>query len=310
MKSRRNQFEVLPWIVVCVLVASWTVQPVSAGMDEVALQTCEKKCSQNCAQSDGEQNKQSGGQSAVIQPENNSNWVIPNLNLKLIWIAPGSFQMGSPAGEAGKQSDETQHEVRLTRGFWLGETEVTQRQWHAVMGTKPSQFKGYGDLPVESVSWEECLRFCQKLTQSERMAGRLSASMEYTLPTEAQWEFACRERGNATGPFHHGASLLSTQANISGNGTKNVRTFPPNALGLYDLHGNVWEWCQDIHGAYPSDSVTDPVGSQGSFRVFRGGSWASFAQNCRSARRNGHSPSDIYNYLGFRLALQHSLGIQ
>lgn len=310
MKSRRNQFEVLPWIVVCVLVASWTVQPAAACMDEVALQTCEKKCSESCAQSDGEQNKQSGGQSAVIQPENNSNWVIPNLNLKLIWIAPGSFQMGSTPGEDGRDSDETQHEVRLTRGFWLGETEVTQSQWQAVMDSNPSHFTGDNNLPVEKVSWEDCVRFCQKLTQSEREAGRLSTSMEYTLPTEAQWEFACRERGNATGPFHYGASLNATQANFNGNGTKKVKSFLPNALGLYDLHGNVWEWCQDVYGSYPSVSVTDPVGSQGSARVFRGGGWGNYARSCRSANRADDSPSLRGYSIGFRLALQHTLGIQ
>ena len=236
------------------------------------------------------------------------------MDLKLKWIAAGSFQTGSPSGELGRGSDERQHEVTLTQGYWLGAHEVTQAQWQSVMGSNPSKFKGSRN-PVEQVSWEDAMAFCKKLTEREFLAGRLPAGWRYTLPTEAQWEYACR--AGTRSAFHYGNRLDSRMANFDGNypyggastgeyrnKTVAVGSFQSNAWGLYDMHGNVWEWCSDRYGDYPSGSVVDPTGARsGSVRVNRGGSWFSGARFCRSAIRYGNSPGVRGNDLGFRLAL-------
>jgi len=240
------------------------------------------------------------------------------VKLELVWCPPGTFTMGSPKSEqdamaaAGLKKrwmdDETQHKVTLTKGFWLGKHEVTQRQWQSVMGKNPSRFKSAGlDAPVESVSWNDCQKFLRKLNAP--------AGHECRLPTEAEWEYACRA-GTATA-FHYGNDLDSTQANFNGdcpfeNGRKGeyrrttvkVGSFRPNAWGLYDMHGNVLEWCQDGHGAYPPGAVIDPAGARtGRRRVFRGGSWTYYARRCRSASRMSYVPSFSYQCLGFRVAL-------
>ena len=195
--------------------------------------------------------------------------------------------MGSPESEEDRESDETQHRVTLTKGFWMMETEVTQEQWKVVMGNNPSNIKG-DDLPVERVTWNDCQEFCKKCAQ---------LGLPVQLPTEAQWEYACR--AGSTGAY---ASILDAMAWYNGDsGTHPVGTLKPNAAGLYDMHGNVWEWCADWYGEYPSESVTDPVGpSTGSRRVFRGGGWDDSAGYCRSANRGYCVPGDRYYYLGFR----------
>jgi formylglycine-generating enzyme required for sulfatase activity len=246
-----------------------------------------------------------------------SNWTVPDYGIEMIWIAPGSFQMGSPTSESGRSGDEAQHRVTLAKGYWLGKYEVTQGQWQAVMGSNPSSFKNAGsNAPVENVSWEDAQAFCKKLTDRERAAGRLPAGYEYSLPTEAQWEYACR--AGTTGTFSYGNDLDSSMANFDGNypygnGRKGqyrqttvaVGSFRPNAWGLYDMHGNVWEWCNDWYGDYPSGAVTDPTGPVGaSSRVFRGGCWDYSATSCRSANRGNGDPGGRYNILGFRLALR------
>jgi len=169
---------------------------------------------------------------------------------------------------------------------------------------------------VESVSWDKAIEFCGKLTEREKTAGRLPSEYEYTLPTEAQWEYACRAGTNSS--FTYGDSLDSGQANLTGNllkagagkgqyyqRTVEVGSYHANAWGFYDMHGNVWEWCYDRYGKYPVDIVSDPVGaSYGSDRVMRGGSWKSISRLCRSAHRNYVPPSFRNNYLGFRLAIR------
>ena len=200
------------------------------------------------------------------------------------WCPAGTFTMGAPTSEEGLYN-ETQHEVTLTKGFWMLETEVTQKQWKAVMGTNPSFFKG-DDLPVESVSWNDCQEFCEKTGLQ--------------LPTEAQWEYACR--AGTTDAYAGNLDEMAWYYSNSGNKTHPVGTKKPNAWGLYDMHGNVWEWCQDWYGDYPSGSVTDPTGpSSGYSRVVRGGSWDNDARICRSALRDGVVPGDRGNYLGFRV---------
>ena len=232
------------------------------------------------------------------------------VDLNLIWIKPGTFLMGSPENELGRDYNETQHQVTLTKGYWLGKYEVTQAQYEAVMGTNPSWNEG-ADLPVEWVSWNEAMEFCAKLTASEKAAGRLPEGYEYTLPTEAQWEYACR--AGTTTALNSGKNLsdmnqcpeMDEVGWYDGNSDK--KTHPvgqklPNAWGLYDMHGNVHEWCLDWYGAYQTSAVTDPEGpAEGEGRVARGGNRHRYASGCRSAKRNFSSSTSTS--LGFRVAL-------
>jgi len=218
--------------------------------------------------------------------------------IKLKWIGPGSFQMGS---NDGNSNEKPVHRVTLTKGYWLGETELTQGQWQSVMGNNPSNFKG-SNLPVEKVSWEDAMEFCRKLTERERAAGRLPAGLSYTLPTEAQWEYACR--AGTTGAYAEDLDAMAWYEKNSGSKTHPVGTKRANGWGLYDMHGNVWEWCSDWYGDYPSGSVVDPAGANsGSFRGFRGGCWFDGAGSCRSAYRFRITPGRRSYILGFRLAL-------
>lgn len=235
----------------------------------------------------------------------------------MVWIRPGTFTMGSPASELDRDSDEgPQTVVTISRGFFLGKYEVTQREYLAVMGNNPSYFTGDLNRPVERVSWGDAVAYCEKLTQQERAAGRLPEGYEYRLPTEAQWEYACRAGTTTATAF--GNSLSSVQANFDGdypyNGgakgpdlgrTTKVGSYSPNAWGFYDLHGNVNEWCADWYSdSYPGSNVTDPHGpTSGEGRLYRGGRWSYAGQYCRSAFRGGVDPSDTYNGLGFRAAL-------
>jgi formylglycine-generating enzyme required for sulfatase activity len=231
-------------------------------------------------------------------------FTIRDLGLDLLWVKPGTFEMGSPPSEKDREDYETPHAVTLTDGYWLGKHEVTQSQWEKVMGSNPSSFKG-GDRPVETVSWTEVTSFCNKLTASERAAGRLRAGMTYQLPTEAQWEYACRA-GTKTA-FSFGDSLTSGQANISSGPreTTDVGKYPANGWGFHDMHGNVWEWCADWYGDYPTGAARDPVGpAVGSARVLRGGSWDYTADYARSANRGRGLPAYSYYNLGFRLSLR------
>ena len=231
-------------------------------------------------------------------------FTIADLSMEMLWVKPGTFEMGSPSSEKDREDDETLHTVTLTQGFHLGKHEVTQSQWEKVMGSNPSKHKG-GDRPVEQVSWTDVTSFCAKLTASERAAGRLPAGMTYQLPTEAQWEYACRA-GTKTS-FSFGQSLTSGQANISGGPgeTTAVGKYPPNGWGFHDMHGNVWEWCAGRYEIYPTVAATDPVGpADGSYRVKRGGSWPSTAYNARSANRYRTVSASSWYTLGFRLSLR------
>ncbi|MCL2709770.1 MAG: formylglycine-generating enzyme family protein [Planctomycetaceae bacterium] len=216
------------------------------------------------------------------------------------WCPPGTLMMGSPESELGRNSNEKQHQVTLSRAFWLLETPVTQAMWESVMRNNPSIFKG-PKLPVEKVSWNNSQDYLRRLNGLDVAP----AGYRFSLPTEAQWEYACR--AGTTTAFHFGDTLDKDQANFLESKigkTTEVGLYPANAWGLYDMHGNVWELCLDRYGAYPTGSVTDPVGpSSGDFRVFRGGSWDYFAEDCRSASRNNDGPSLMYSVLGLRLAL-------
>jgi formylglycine-generating enzyme required for sulfatase activity len=232
-------------------------------------------------------------------------FAIADLSMEMLWVKPGAFEMGSPRTEVGlKLSNESIQTVTLTEGFWLGKHEVTQSQWEKVMGSNPSHFKG-ANRPVGVVSWTDVTSFCDKLTALERKAGRLPAGMAYQLPTEAQWEYACRA-GTKTA-FSFGDSLTSDQANISGGPgeTTAVGKYPANGWGFHDMHGNVFEWCADWYGDYQVGAARDPLGpAVGSFRVIRGGSWFPSPLLARSALRRRNEPAHSDFNLGFRLSLR------
>ena len=243
-------------------------------------------------------------------PVKGESFSIPDINLDMLWCKPGTFMMGSPeeedrsSPEEEDRENETQHEVTLTKGFYLGKYEVTQEQWEKVMGSNPSTFKGV-TLPVEKVSWEDAIKFCDKLTQMEKAAGRLPEGWAYTLPTEAQWEYACRA-GTVTA-YSFGDSITPKQANYDENVDKTtpIGTYPANAWGFHDMHGNVYEWCLDWYGDYPDGSASDPVGqSVGRLRVYRGGCWYNYGSSLRSAYRWGLTLVYRTDHLGFRLSLQ------
>jgi len=212
-------------------------------------------------------------------------------------LPAGTFSMGSPAEELGWDDDEVLHSVELS-AFAMMTTEVTQAQWQAIMGSNPSDFKG-DNLPVEQVSWEDVQVFIQKLNERDPGKG-------YRLPTEAEWEYACRASSTGKWCFGDDEARLGDYAWYGAN--SDGRTHPvgqkrANAWGLHDMHGNVDEWCQDWYGSYPSGSVTNPTGaSSGSVRVYRGGRWFYSAVFCRSAGRDDIIPSYRGSYLGFRLA--------
>jgi formylglycine-generating enzyme required for sulfatase activity len=215
-----------------------------------------------------------------------------SVGMKFVWIEPGSFQMGSQTGD---DDERPMHEVTLSQGFCLQVTEVTQRQWEAVMGSNPSYFKG-PDRPVERVSWMDVQEFLQRLNEKEK-------DVRYRLPTEAEWEYACRA----------GAQEPDMAANLNEvawwRGNSNLKSNAvgqkkPNAWGLFDMRGNVWEWVQDWYWAYSADRQIDPRGpDSGVYRVLRGGSWGDGSASLfRCAYRDHSGPSGRGGYNGFRCA--------
>lgn len=232
------------------------------------------------------------------------NRTIDDLKLELIWIEPGTFTMGSPPDEPGRNRAEgPQTIVTLTKGFWLGKTPVTQAQYEAFTGKTPSAFKQAGkDAPVETVSWLDAIKFCAELNDRERAAGRLPDGYEYSLPTEAQWEYACRAGTKET--YTGDVTATSWYDSNSGGTTHPVAQLQSNPWGLFDMTGNVLQWCYDWYGDYPGDAITDPTGPEtGHYRMARGGSWRTNSNVCRSAARGGGSPARLDYTLGFRLAL-------
>ena len=232
------------------------------------------------------------------------------VKMEMIYVAPGSFMMGSPKSEDG-DSDETQHRVTLTKGYWLGKYEVTQRQWESMMGDNPSRFQS-DNRPVENVSWTDCQRF---ITQVDALT-RSQLGGEARLPTEAEWEYACR--AGTTTAYSWGNALNGDKANCDGShpygtttkgrcrkSTSNVGSYSPNAWGFYDMHGNVHEWCNDLFGSYGGDATNPSGAASGRGRVLRGGSCNSSAKGCRSADRFWDRPgSRIHMWgsiYGFRL---------
>ena len=218
-----------------------------------------------------------------------------NLKLEMVLIPAGKFMMGSPASEKGRNENETQHEVTLTKPFYMGKYEVTQEQWFEIMGGNPSKEKGRM-LPVTNVSWNDCQDFIKKLNAKTNGG--------YRLPTEAEWEYACR--AGTTTKYSVGDKITPKDANYRDSKIGEpvaVGSYKPNAFGLYDMHGNVWEWCEDWHDDYPAGAVTDPKGpATGSVRVLRGGSFNFYVWNTRSSFRRNNSPTYRSSIVGFRLA--------
>jgi formylglycine-generating enzyme required for sulfatase activity len=252
---------------------------------------------------------QSGCKTYAQSPKELTN----SIGMKLVLIPKGTITMGSPESEQGRQKDEVHHEVTISKDYYLGVYEVTQAQYEKVMGANPSYFKDNavrGDSsnhPVELVPWEDAVEFCKKLSDlpEEKKAGRV-----YRLPTEAEWEYACRAGSKVAYSFGEDSKSLGDYAWFGGN--SGVQTHPvgekkANAWGLYDMHGNVWEWCSDWYGEYPKGAVSDPSGpNEGSRRVGRGGSWGNGAAGCRSADRSRDVPSVRGSSSGFRVALSSS----
>ena len=251
----------------------------------------------------------------------------------LVWIPPGTFVMGSPTSEAERDANESQHTATFTQGFYMGQYPVTQGEYQSVTSNNPSYFttRDYHgnsispDLnrPVEQVSWMDATNYCALLTQQELAAGRLLTGYVYRLPTESEWEYACR--AGTTTAFYYTNALHGGMANFydyheydASFGdipvpnpavpwlprTTRVGSYTTNAFGLYDMHGNVWEWCQDWYATYPAGSVTNHPGpASGSTRIFRGGSWANSGVDCRSAKRGNNVPSYSNYTVGFRVVL-------
>jgi len=227
--------------------------------------------------------------------------------MEFVWIPPGTFLMGSNPMEPADPRPAPLHEVAITEGFYLGRYEVTQEEWERIMGENPGSFGECGPrCPIETVSWDEVQEFLRRLNE-------LGPASLFRLPTEAEWEYACRA-GTST-PFAGRSTLTAVHANIDGRmpypgeppgafrGTPTpVGSFAPNGWGLYDMHGNVWEWTADEYCPYPSEPVSDPVGGCGSgVKNIRGGSWYFSASSARCGRRYTHAPSDRGFSIGFRV---------
>ena len=240
---------------------------------------------------EAEKSQETGIEIKKISEEKAKNAVVSigNCKMDFILIYSGVFKRG-------------EQEVSLTKDFYIGKYEVTQAQWKAVMGNDPAYFKG-ADRPVEQVSWNDAMAFCEKLNES----GKAPKGWKFTLPTEAQWEFAARGGNKSKGYEYSGSNDLNEVAWYSNNSdaTHDVGEKKPNELGLYDMSGNVWEWCLDWYDGYgDKKEVTDPTGPQdGSARVLRGGGWSKGAGYCRVAFRSSYLPDYRYYDFGFRLAL-------
>ncbi|MBW1779258.1 MAG: formylglycine-generating enzyme family protein [Deltaproteobacteria bacterium] len=235
-----------------------------------------------------------------------------SLNMTFVLIPAGTFTMGSSLDEQGRRNDEIEHEVSIGRPFYMQTTEVTVKQWRAVMGTRFFfKKKGTDDMPVVKVSWDDCMEFVKKLNDLNEGV--------YRLPTEAEWEYACK--GGGASVYGWGDTIDCSKAMYANNTLKTdtcvkfvqskglptdqpapVKSYAPNGWGLYDMTGNAWEWCQDWYGPYSKEPVVDPKGpASGSDKVRRGGSWYGLGSRCRCANRNFSHPANRYQTTGFRL---------
>jgi formylglycine-generating enzyme required for sulfatase activity len=243
-----------------------------------------------------------------------------SVQLQMLWVEPGTFTMGSPTTETDRATNETEHNVSLTKGFYLGKYEVTQAQYQAVMtgntdslSATPSQWPNNPNRPVEKVSWADAQIFLTRLNTQQ--SANIPTGWAYVLPTESQWEYACR--AGTTTAYSWENDINSSRANYNWDGgatdgndfkqTRDVGQYAANPWGFFDMHGNVWEWTADWYGAaYPTGNpVVDPTGeASGSHRVIRGGSWNGVGSTLRSAERINYTPSNRNSTLGFRVGFQ------
>lgn len=245
-------------------------------------------------------------------------WSENSVGIKMVWLSADSFTMGSPLDEQGRATNEDQVEVKLTEGFWLGQTEITQGQWIQLMGTSPWQGKSNvyegKNYAASFISWEDANSFVEKLNSKEQKAGSLPHDWEYSLPTEAQWEFACRGGKKSTFSFGDDPSEFAVYGWSAENAFEEGEAYShevakkrPNAFGLYDMHGNVWEWCKDNFSTKRAGGTNPIIDNGESLRVNRGGGWNFSTKCCRSASRLSDAADARFNNLGFRIALFRSL---
>ena len=248
----------------------------------------------SCGDDDNEEDVQTSSSNQNGGNVNYKVYTVKGVSFKMIAVKGGTFQMGI---DDGYEWEKPVHQVTLS-DYYIGETEVTQELWTAVMGSNPPKFTGNMQRPVEMVSWNDCQTFISKLNE---LTGE-----NFCLPTEAQWEYAARGGNKSKGYTYSGGDAIDDVAwheYNSGGMTHPVKTKAPNELGIYDMTGNVYEWCSDWYGSYSSAAQTDPTGpSTGSYRLIRGGSWGSDATYCRVASRGSSTPTFSYISLGLRLA--------
>lgn len=246
-----------------------------------------------------------GGHSEFVSMDSDIlEFEVENVNFKMILVEHGHFMMGATSEQEDPCDDEKPvHKVILTKDYYMGETQVTQALWKAVMGDNPSRCEGKR-RPVEYVSWDDCQKFIRKLNR--KLRSQLHGK-SFRLPTEAEWEFAARGGNKSCGYQYSGSDDLDEVACYSDNSNNkacDVASFTPNELGIYDMSGNVWEWCHDWYGSYNRSAQTNPKGpSGGSSHVIRGGSWFYDVRKCRLSYRFNYSPDRCYSFLGLRLAL-------
>ncbi len=289
--ATRQRLVLLAFVVICVLaVGYWMMNPGSDNIDEAV----------EPSSSDIVGMEATATQTPQADPADSPKTISNSIYMEFVLIPAGEFKMGSPSSEEDRDSNEGPvHTVTIEKAYYLGKYEVTQEQWREVMGTNPSYFKG-DNLPVEKVSWKDAQEFVKKLNEKE-------GTNKYRLPSEAEWEYAARAGTTTRYSFGNDESDLGDYAwyeDNSGDKTHPVGQKKPNPWGLYDMHGNVWEWVQDrCHNSYngaPTDGSALESGSS-SYRVFRGGSWCFFARCCRSAFRSSDVPGIRLYYIGFRL---------
>lgn len=248
-------------------------------------------------------NNNASGNSADVNVSESSNVIeikVGNISFEMIKVKAGNFVMGCTAeqNDACDSDESPYHKVTISKDFYIGKYEVTQELWNAVMGNNPSRFIGF-DNPVEMINWNECATFCSELS---RITGK-----QFRIPTEAEWEYAARGGHNATPSKYSGSSFYDNVAWYSGNCESKphpVGGKTPNELGIYDMSGNVWEWCYDWYGGYSGNTQTDPVGpNSGTYRILRGGSWYENGTSCRITNRRNFNPTNKYYDIGLRIVL-------
>ena len=295
------RYKVFTLLLLCVVAAFAQNQVVRrhGAKKETSVSTSTHKSSANSKSKPSSSSHTESLPKAAHQEISYQTFYVSGVPFQMARVVAGTFFMGATSEQESPGSDEEpKHKVTLMRNYYIGKTEVTQELWTAVMGSNPSSFKG-DNKPVENVSWNDCQTFIERLNRA--------TDKNFRLPTEAEWEFAARGGNNSRHYQYSGSNNLYDVAwysDNSSNTTHDVATKSPNELGLYDMSGNVWEWCSDWYGSYSSNTQYDPAGpSSGSGRVDRGGSWGLVARYCRSSNRIINFPDDRSSFLGFRLVL-------